>query len=223
MKRILGLVLGITLAFASTSPADVIFDNGAPDFTTGLFSDPGYPQFIVDNFTLDAGSNTITDIHWWGGYAFDNLAPVDNFTISIYEQVGTNPADSALLDIAVGAATRVDSGFDLGSFDIYEYSVDVSPITLAANTTYYLSIVNDTALSTDNWYWSTSGTGSSEDLFFRTSPSDSWLLDGSGIGYEMAFNLTNDNQQQPVPEPATLSLLGMGIAGLAFRRRKQQA
>lgn len=223
MRRFLGLTLAAVIALAGATQADVIFDNGTPDFTTGLFSDPGYPQFLVDNFTLDAGSNTITDIHWWGGYAFDNLLPVDDFTISIYEQVGTNPADTALLDIAVGAATRVDSGSDLGSFDIYEYSVDVSPITLAANTTYYLSIVNNTALSTDNWFWSTSGTGSGEDLFFRTSPSDSWLVDGSGIGYELAFNLTNDNQQHPVPEPATLSLLGMGIAGLVFRRRKQMA
>ncbi len=223
MNRILGLILGIAIAFAGTTQADVIFDNGAPDFTSGLFSDPGYPQFLVENFTLDAGSNTITDIHWWGGYAFTNALPADDFTISIYEQVGTNPADTAFLDIAVGAATRVDSGSDLGGFDIYEYSVDIAPVVLSANTTYYLSIVNDTALSTDNWFWATSGVGNSEDLFFRTNPSDSWILDGSGAGYELAFNLTNDNQQQPVPEPATLSLLGMGIAGLAFRRRKQLA
>ena len=59
---------------------------------------------------------------------------------------GDRPAERVRSLLAVN---RVNSGVDLidgfgDSYDVFAYSVDIAPLTLAANTTYWLSILNST-------------------------------------------------------------------------------
>ena len=111
---------------------------------------------------------------------------------------------------------RTDTGQAIGS-EVYEYSTTVTPIALDPNTTYWLSIVNDTTADTnDSWYWalaSSLGNGA-----LRSTDGTAWSgpapfsPNGGGTA---AFFLTGD-----VPEPATLSLTAAALIGCLHRRRR---
>ena len=61
------------------------FDNGVPDLQTGVVSDFDAGQEAADNFVLQPGMATITDVHWSGVYDRTETAPTtDNFTIRFF-------------------------------------------------------------------------------------------------------------------------------------------
>jgi hypothetical protein len=164
---------------------------------------------------LNLGGSTITDLHWWGVYAFGNSAPAaDNFTIRLFSDAGGAPADVHFFNLNIGnSATRTPTGTQVVGFDIYEYSAVVTPIVLAPGVTYWLSVVNNTAGHPDGWYWAQSNPGGNSHQ--RQTDAGAW--DNSGV--ELAFNLTDD---VALPEPGSLALMALGlVAGRrALKRRK---
>lgn len=220
-----GFTLAALLVACSVS-AGTIYDNGGPDNITGLYSDasdlPGPAQYTADDFVLSAGNNTITSVHWWGGWDVAAPGPVTDFIITIYEQESGAPAVTALHTVNVGMVAGVDTGEDTlaGGFDIYEYSTFIDPITLTAGETYFLSITNHSGDSSADWFWATHERPGG-DGYFRIDPSEPWVQDA--VGVDVAFYLTDDVAPQPVPVPAGVGLLGMGLAGLALRWRKRAA
>jgi hypothetical protein len=206
--RTLLIAAAATLFFAAGEASangidpNVIYDNGGPVGFTGFPAVPGI-QEVADDFVLTLGSTTIADVHWWG---FPELDEDDNFTIRIFADLGGLPeASPTVLDLNVGAVGR-------NSFNnIFEYWVDIPEITLAADTTYWLSITND--IST-NWAWH-EGEGTGSGHVFRANDNDSWTFDLSSR--DLAFNLTGPS----VPEPSGVLLFGVGmlVVGRAIRRR----
>ena len=48
---------------------------------------------------------------------------------------------------------RTDTGIDVSNFDIYEFQANFAGIALAANTDYWIQVINDTTNEVDDFFW----------------------------------------------------------------------
>ncbi len=222
---LLGIVsTGFVLSMVSASAA-TIYENPA-DVTGGGSSDLDAAAIQADDFSLTSPDLTIRSIYWRGflsSVGGANTYEVDNFTLRIYAD-SSGPSGSPLHEFSVGSAVnRTDTGLNLGSVDVYDYSADITPTTLTAGVTYWLSIFNDTTTDTDdNWGWMRSNSAPfAGNNYYSTDEGASWIPGGiAARGF--AFRL-DDAPVSAVPVPAAVWLMGSALAGLlGFSRRKPE-
>jgi hypothetical protein len=200
------VVFALTIC-AFSAHAEIIYDNGASLSQGGLLSTVDTRWLASDNFVLEAGSTTLADIHWWGYYAED-VIPTDSFTAFIYSDSAGEPG--TVLHTFTAPVVRTDTGdLTFGEFPEFEYHMDVDPVELTAGTTYWLAIQNDVDC---NWFWSITE--------FETGDAHSKLQHWVNQEVDLAFHLTGPGPDSSIiPEPASLSLMGMGLVGFALRRK----
>jgi hypothetical protein len=216
------LVAGLLAIWAAPASAAVIYDNGTPDYNLGYYSDTANYIFqAYDDFTLDS-PDTIWDMHWWGFYVAGSDPSPDVFDYSIRTSPGGGGQPGA--EIASGALTNLvvtDTGnLNQNTWEVFKYDAVTPGIPLAAGE-YYLSIYDTTPNSGIPFAWCESLSGDGADNEWSYHFSDATWAENPNA--ELAFNLTDDPRSGVIPEPATMTLLGLGLAGLVGRQIRKRS
>ncbi len=228
-KRIFSVLAGLMVVGAAN--AAVLFSQPTQD-ADGYFSDSinyagsqqtFYESAVADNFTL-ANASTVTQIAFWGStenfFGPPSLGNLAGLQINVYNSTfGLISANS----VATGALTPVATGFaNSNGGNEFRFTFNTS-IVLGAGS-YWLHVGGTyTAPNDDAFVWSTNHTnGDGTSAFANLDVSNTFVPGSNDPGgpapenWDQAFEIRGD----AVPEPATMAVLGLGVAALLRRRRK---
>lgn len=136
----------------------------------------------------------VRSLRWWGEYlgAGTIQADADDFELRVYEDDGGLPDMSSVATFHLSNAVRAgtEDAVFTGRF-VYAATLP-SPMTLKANTQYWLVIINNTVADPDDqWWWS--GTDAGDNLRgFRDQPNTGvWGVTSFDQAYELCGNASS--------------------------------
>jgi PEP-CTERM motif len=226
-KQALTLAAVGYLAFCATANATVVslFGSltGTPEdqapVSPALGGDPAYQSFSTGGRAV-----TLSELDLVGWVT--NLTDGGSMSIALYASNSTAPAASPL-DIL---GTFADSSLTtyLNGFSVPVAGLDIH---LAADTRYWIGIYDSSAPGySSSFVWgerfnnsdTVGATGQYTGIYGQVIPDPYSFFDASnGTTYD--FGPMDMGVTGSVPEPATLGLLALGLAGVGFSRRKRRS
>jgi hypothetical protein len=199
MFRLTALV--VLLALSHSASADVIFSDNF-DSENGGTGALNYTDF--DNWTVPSVSGTVDLI----GNGYFDFQPGYGLYVDMDGSTG-NAGTMTSTGISFESGVLYTLSFDLagnwrnGSTETVTASVGLSGLLAEQE----ISLTQSTAFTTFTYTFV--GDGSTQSIYFEGSGGDNigMLLDNVSIS--------------SVPEPATLALFGLGLAGFGFARRRK--
>ena len=197
---------------------------------TGL--DPVVDRELADDFVVDGPGWYVDAIqaHWTPDNTFD-LTPITKVHLNFYHSLGGTVGPEFEIPNVLGTSILMGSNMYLGRQERI-ITVQFDPILFTPGE-YFVHMQTEVQ---HNWFWLTSTPTSpvqNSPAHFRNGPDaaggvdPSWPTTWTAMGsnednvfnsqYDLAFSLHG----QPVPEPATMSVLALGLGYLAYRKRKR--
>lgn len=121
-----------------------------------LYSDPDIAQVLAENFVVGDAPIQIDEIVLRAHYTPGNNAGIDSFNVRFLTDAGGLPGTAVAPQEIDVPHVRVDTGFNWGTFDEYEFTLSlVEPVSLGAGGTYWVEIYDFTTATTSSFCWAT--------------------------------------------------------------------
>lgn len=196
--------------------ATLIFENSrdASASDAGAFSQGN--QILVREFSLAAGA-VVNRSTWYGTmFSSDPLNTGDTWNFDIVFRANSGGLPGGSISTSSVAASVIDTGLNIGGERVYIFDAVFTDIALAESTSYFLSVINTGTQDTFRW---NVGLDNSFAGYFSQDGGASWR---DGLGSRAPLNFALYDGRVSVPEPTSMVLLVIGLAGIGFARKKKK-